>query len=330
MRIVWMGAGEIGLPSLRWLIKESGHEIVSVFTQPDRPVGRKQILTPTAIKTLAIEQGVPVFQPESLRKNPEVMNDLQELAPDLIVVMAYGCLLPQEVIDAPTIAWINLHASLLPLHRGAAPIQAAILAGDDETGITVMHIAKKLDAGDMIWKEAIPIAADETGGRLHDRLAEVGPRALAASLPLLKSGTAPREEQDESKMTHTGKLGREDGVIDWSRPAAEIERQVRAFDPWPGTGTLITLPDGKTRRLKIFPPVKVGELSGAEEAEFTGSPTGSVLPALDTSEQGLRVLTGDGVLHLFQVQMEGRSQMEVSGFLRGQPLPAGTCLGEGG
>ncbi len=329
MRIMWMGAGEIGLPSLRWLIEESGHELVGVFTQPDRPVGRKQILTATAIKTLAIEAGLPVFQPESLRKNPESIRDLQELTPDLIVVMAYGCLLPQEVIDTPSIACINLHASLLPLHRGAAPIQATILAGDDETGITVMHIAKKLDAGDMIWKESIPIAADETGGVLHDRLALVGPKALAAALPLLENGSAPREKQDDSQMTHTGKLGREDGVIDWSRSAIEIERQVRAFDPWPGTGTLLVLPDGKKRRLKIFPPVKIGDLSGEEETEFTGSPAGSVLPSEDPAGQGLRVMTGDGVLHLFQVQMEGRSRMDVGGFLRGQPLSPGICLGEG-
>lgn len=328
MRIVWMGAGDIGLPSLQWLIKDSGHEVVGAFTQPDRPVGRKQILTATAIKTLSIEQNVPVFQPESFRGNPEALSDLQQLAPDLIVVMAYGCLLPQEVIDTPVIACINLHASLLPRHRGAAPIHAAILAGDDETGITVMHIAKKLDAGDMIWKEKISISADETGGVLHDRLAEVGPKALAASLPLLQNGSAAREVQDETEMTHTGKLGREDGVIDWSRSAIEIERQVRAFDPWPGTGTMIALPEGKTRRLKIFPPVEIDDLYGSEETELTGLPSGSVLPSRDPSEQGLRVMTGDGVLRLFQVQMEGRSRMDVSGFLRGNPLPEGARFGE--
>ena len=240
MRIVWMGAGEIGLSSLRWLIDESGHKVVGVFTQPDRPVGRKQVLTPTEIKILAVEQGVHVFQPESLRNNQNALGDLQQLDPDLIVVMAYGCLLPQEVIDAPSIACINLHASLLPRHRGAAPIQAAILAGDDETGITVMHITQKLDAGDMILKETIKIGAEETSDSLHDRLAELGSKALAASLPLLENGTAVREEQDEALMTHTGKLSRSDGRIDWSRSAIEIERQVRAFDPWPGTDTLVT------------------------------------------------------------------------------------------
>lgn len=323
-----MGAGDIGIPSLQWLIKESGHEVVGVFTQPDRPVGRKQVLTATAIKTLAIEQNVPVFQPESLRKNPEALGELHQLAPDLIVVMAYGCLLPQKVIDAPSIACINLHASLLPRHRGAAPIQASILAGDKDTGITVMHIAQKLDAGDMIWKEKISISADETGGVLHDRLAEVGPRALAASLPLLENGSADREVQDEAEMTHTGKLSREDGAIDWSRPAVEIERKVRAFDPWPGTGTIMTLQDGKSRRLKIFPPVKVSELSGEKEKELAGLPPGSVLPSRESSQQGLQVMTGDGVLNLYQVQMEGRSRMDISGFLRGNPLPEGSRFGE--
>ncbi len=323
-----MGAGEIGLPSLKWLIDESGHEVVAVFTQPDRPVGRKQVMTPTVTKTLAAERGVPVFQPESLRKNPEILDNLQELAPDLIVVMAYGCLLPQAVIDVPTIACINLHASLLPKHRGAAPIQAAILAGDERSGITVMHIARKLDAGDMIRKEAIALAADESGGTLHDRLAEVGPKALAVALPLLETGSAAREVQDEKEMTHTGKLGREDGVIDWSHPAIEIERQIRAFDPWPGTGTLISLSDGKNKRLKIFPPVEVGDLSGTEKTEFAGLPPGSVLSAGEASQQRLRVMTGDGYLELFEVQLEGRSRMAAAGFLRGQALPEGSCFGK--
>lgn len=322
-----MGAGEIGLPTLKWLIDESGHDVLAVFTQPDRPVGRKQKLTPTVTKTLAIKRGLPVFQPESLRKTPEILQALQELKPDLLVVMAYGCLLPKEVIDAPSIACINLHASLLPKHRGAAPIQAAILAGDEKSGITVMHIAQKLDAGDMIWKEEIVLAEDECGGTLHDRLAEIGPQALAAALPLLEDASAPREVQDEEEMSHIGKLGREDGLIDWSCSAVEIERRVRAFDPWPGTGTVMTLPDGKVKRLKVFPPVEVGELSEAEKNEFAVLLPGTVLPVGGGAQKELQVMTGDGYIKLSEVQLEGRSRMDVGGFLCGQTLPEACCFG---
>lgn len=330
MRIIWMGAGEIGLPSLKWLIDESGHEVVAVFTQPDRPVGRKQVLTATVTKQLALERGIPVFQPENLRQQPELLQSLQDLKPDLIVVMAYGCFLPRAVIDVPSLACINLHASLLPKHRGAAPIQAAILAGDEKSGITVMHIAAKLDAGDMIWKQSLDLAADETGGCLHDRLAQLGPRALAAALPLLASGEAAREVQDESQMTHIGKLGREDGVIDWSCSAVEIDRLVRAFDPWPGTKTRLILPDGKVSQMKIFPPLKMEDLSAAEKKGVVELPSGTVLSSEDARVQGLRVKTGDGVVQLFQLQLEGRSRMDADALLRGRSISAGSRLGEDG
>ncbi|MCF6313952.1 MAG: methionyl-tRNA formyltransferase [Verrucomicrobiales bacterium] len=328
MRIIWMGAGEIGLPSLKWLIDESGHEVVAVFTQPDRPVGRKQVLTATVTKLLAVERGIPVFQPENLRRQPELLQSLQDLQPDLIVVMAYGCFLPRAVIEVPSLACINLHASLLPKHRGAAPIQAAIMAGDEKSGITVMHIAAKLDAGDMICKQTLDLAADETGGCLHDRLAQLGPQALAAALPLLESGEVEREVQDESQMTHIGKLGREDGVIDWSRSAVEIDRLVRAFDPWPGTKTQVLLADGKKAQMKIFPPVKAAQLSEVEMLGFESSPAGTILPTEEVKTQGLRVKTGDGVLQLFQLQLEGRARMDADALLRGRALAAGSRLGK--
>ncbi len=323
MRIVWMGAGEIGLPSLQWLVEKSGHDVVGAFTQPDRPVGRKQVMTPTAVKTLALDEGIPVFQPGSWKKDPEALGNLQALRPDLIVVMAYGCLLPRAVAGAASVACVNLHASLLPRHRGAAPIQAAILAGDGESGITVMHIAPKLDSGDMIWKEEVAIAPGETGGTLHDKLAELGPRALAAAVPRILDGTAPRVAQEDAQVTYSGKLGRGDGRIDWSRPATEIERRVRAFDPWPGTGTAVTLPGGRRQRLKIFPPVAI------EPGDAGGAEPGTVLEAGDPAEQGLRVATGEGVLRLFQLQLEGRSRMDAAGLLRGHPIPPGTRLGKG-
>jgi len=318
-----MGAGEIGCPSLKWLVDQSGHDVVGVFTQPDRPVGRKQALTPTAIKTLALGRGIPVFQPERWKREPDALGILRALKPDLIVVMAYGCLLPKAVADAASIACINLHASLLPRHRGASPIQAAILAGDGESGVTVMHIAPKLDAGDMIWKERLAIEPSETGGSLHDKLAELGPTALAAVIPRLLDGSAARDQQDDSQATHSGKLSRDDGWIDWSRPATEIERQVRAYDPWPGTGTALVLAGGKACRLKVFPPLEVEPSGGGDFVP------GIVLGAGSPGEPGLRVATGDGVLRLLQLQLEGRSRMDAAGLLRGHPIPPGTRLGKG-
>ncbi len=322
MRIVFMGTGEIALPSLRWLIESSGHEIVGVYTQPDKPVGRKQVLTPPEVKVVAEAAGIPVFQPETLRKNPEALAELAALEPDLQVVMAYGQILPRAVIETPRIACVNLHASLLPRHRGASPIQAAIREGDAETGITLMHIVPALDAGDMILKHALAIAPDDTGGTLHDKLAELGPGILAEGLPLLESGNAPRTPQDEDLVTYAPKLGREDGVIDWSRPAVEIERLVRAYDPWPGTTTLFPTEKGAAVKLKLFPPVTLDA-----EAGGLGDEPGSV--AGTPENDALRVRCGDGGVLRFggALQLEGRKRLPASEFLRGQPIPVGTKLG---
>ncbi|MCB1079629.1 MAG: methionyl-tRNA formyltransferase, partial [Verrucomicrobiae bacterium] len=179
MRLVFMGTGEIALPSLRWLIEQSGQEVVGVWTQPDKPVGRQQTLTSPEVKVIAQAAGIPVFQPETFRKNPAAVDELRAIAPDIAIVMAYGQILPRAVIRIPRIACVNLHASLLPRHRGASPIQAAIRDGDAETGITLMHVVSALDAGDMIVKHTLPISPDDTGGTLHDKLAELGPAILA-------------------------------------------------------------------------------------------------------------------------------------------------------
>lgn len=325
MRIIYMGAGDIGLPSLRWLIEECGHDIVGVFTQPDKPVGRKQVLTPPAVKTLAEAAGVPVFQPEKLRGNAEALVSLSDLEPDLAVVMAYGQILPQAVIDAPKIACINLHASLLPRHRGASPIQAAIREGDAETGITVMHIVKALDAGDMITKAAIPIDIDDTGGSLHDKLAELGPGTLAEGLPLFEAGSAPREAQDDTLVTYAPKLLREDGEIDWSKPATEIERLIRAYDPWPGTYSWLETEKGR-QKLKLYPTT-------AADSDSTGSdqpsnPVGSIASAggerieVSCGENTRLILAENGAL-----QLEGRKRLSVPDFLHGHPIEPGTKLG---
>lgn len=321
MRLIFMGTGDIALPTLRWLISQTDHPLAGVWTQPDKPVGREQILTAPEVKTLALAAGIPVFQPETFRKNPAAVAEITTLAPDLAIVMAYGQILPRTVLAAPRFGCVNLHASLLPRHRGASPIQAAIRAGDSESGLTLMHVAPALDAGDMIAKSAIPILPDDTGGSLHDKLADLGPGLLAEMLPRFDASTAPRDPQDESLVTHCGKLGREDGAIDWSRPAAEIERLIRAYDPWPGTTAEWPVSPGKAAKLKIFPPTAVVEFP--IQQGMIGDTT------LSDRGETLLVRCGDGVgLEIRgDVQLEGRKRMPIVQFLRGQNLPSGLRFG---
>lgn len=320
MRIVFMGTGDIALPSLQWLIEHSssgsdGHELVAVYTQPDKPFGRKQVLTAPEIKVLAESHGIPVRQPEILRGNAEAIAEFAAFSPDLAVVMAYGQILPKAVIAAPALACVNLHASLLPRHRGASPIQAAIREGDAESGITLMHIVPKLDAGDMILKESIPIHPDDTGGSLHDRLATLGPRLLERGLPLFHAGLPPAEPQDEALVTYSGKLLRDDGEIDWTMDAAVLERLIRAYDPWPGTTTFVTLGEER-RKLKIHPRASL--------TDGNANPPGTV------RESGSRLVVncGTGALILQgDLQLEGRKRLGAGEFLRGTSIPIGTILG---
>jgi methionyl-tRNA formyltransferase len=318
MRIVFMGTGEIALPTLRWLLDHSGEEggeLVAVYTQPDKPVGRKQILTPPEIKVLALERDIPVLQPERLRGDEAALAEFAAFRPDLAVVMAYGQILPRALILTPALGCVNLHASLLPRHRGAAPIQAAIRDGDSESGITLMHVISKLDAGDMILKKSLLIRHDDTGGSLHDRLAELGPEIIADGLRLFRAGTALAEPQEERLVTHTGKLGREDGEIDWSLDTASLERLIRAYDPWPGTTTDLVL-GGERKKLKIHPYAR--PVSGSDAVPGTVLAGGSTLIV-----QG-----GDGALELSgDLQLEGRKRLPVAEFLRGSPVPVGTILG---
>lgn len=309
MRTLYIGTGEIGLPALRALLAE--HDVCGVICQPDKPVGRKLVLTPPATKVLALEHGVPVFQPRRIRNEAALVAELQ---PEVAVVMAYGQILPKAVLDATRLGCLNLHASLLPKYRGAAPIQAAILAGDAESGITVMYMNEGLDTGDVLLMEKLALSPQETGGSLHDRLAELAPAALRRALQLLADGKAPRVPQDAALATHVGKLDRREGVIHWAEPADSIERRVRAFDPWPGTST--TLPDGSV--VKVFPPVEVCE--GAPGC----APPGNVMSA---NAGGITVACGSGMLRLHSLQAEGRKRMEAAAFLAGRPLAAGDKLG---
>lgn len=312
-RIVFMGTGDIALPSFSFLMEMDEVEVVALITQPDKPVGRKQILTAPAIKELALANDIPVMQPERAREKSFIL-ELAELKPDVIVVMAYGQILSQELLDIPSTACINLHASLLPKYRGAACIQAAIDAGDSHTGITVMHVVKALDAGDIILKKEAAIGEQETAGELHDRLADIAPEALTEVMTQFANGSATREPQDENLVSYIPKLLREHGEIDWTQSAAALERRIRAYDPWPGTSTSFTDKKGRTRRLKIFPQVKV--------SEHTGKP-GEVL----STDGVFCVACGEGSLEITSLQPDGSRRMNASDFMLSSPVVVGGLLG---
>jgi methionyl-tRNA formyltransferase len=302
MRVVFIGTGEIGLPTLRWLQETPEHELVGVVTQPDKPVGRDQRIQSPPIKAALAGSAIPVFQPERIKRE-EAVRAIRDLGPEVIVVMAYGQILPRAVLEIPPIACLNLHASLLPKHRGAAPVQAAIEAGDSETGITLMYMDEGLDTGDLLLESRISIAPDETGGSLHDRLAEIAPRVLERGLKVLASGAAPRIAQNNADASYAPKLEREHGVIDCSQRAEVIERKIRAFDPWPGAYTIVRDSTGKERKLKIFRATAEASLGAPGTLQMRG---GQLL--LDAS---------DGALLLREVQLEGKKRMRASDLLRG-------------
>ena len=309
MRVVFIGTGEIGLPVLHWLLSSAEHELVGVVTQPDKPVGREQRIQAPPIKAALAASGIPVLQPERIKRE-EAVEQIRALSPDLIVVMAYGQILPRTVLEIPRTACLNLHASLLPKHRGAAPIQSAILAGDRETGITVMYMDEGLDTGDILLERTIPIDPNETGGSLHDRLAEISPGALEQALHLLRNGNAPRISQNAAAATYAPKLKREHGRIDWRESAHVIERKIRAFNPWPGAFTLLRDDAGRERKLKIH--------RASIERAASNAP-------LD----GIRIPAADRALLLLDVQLEGKKRMSAAEFVRGHPWAAQPTVSEG-
>ncbi len=302
MRIVFIGTGEIGVPTLQALQRSAEHELAAVVTKTDKPVGRDQRIESPPIKKALAGSRIPILQPARI-KDQESIERLSALQPDVIVVMAYGQILPRAVLEIPRIACLNLHASLLPRWRGAAPIQAAIVSGDCETGITTMYMDEGLDTGDILLQSKIDISTADTGSSLHDRLAQVAPDAILESLRLLASGHAPRVPQDNAFATQAPKLNREDGQIDWSEPAEAIERKIRAFNPWPGAFTPISTKQDKTRNLKIF---------SATIVDCDGKP-GEIL----RSEDEFIIAAGKGALSLCEVQLEGKRTMTAGEFLRG-------------
>jgi methionyl-tRNA formyltransferase len=309
-----MGSGEIGLPALRWLAHSSMITLVGVVTQPDKPAGRSQILSSPAPKILAATLDLPILQPSKIR-TAEELDRIAGLSPDLIVVMAYGQILPKRLLEMPTLACLNLHASILPRHRGAAPIQASILAGDRSTGLTVIYMAEGLDTGDILLIRSIAIRRRETGGSLHDRLATLGPEALASAFELLLSHKAPRIPQDEPKATYAAKLERESGRIDWAQDCWYLDRLIRAMNPWPGAFTLVRTAEDTVKKLKIHRALPVHRVSGqAGVVNRIGN-------------RGVLVACGRGALLLLEVQLEGKTRMSAVEFVRGFTLPPGTALG---
>jgi len=298
MRILYVATGDIALPSFRRLLGE-GYPPLALITQPDKPVGRHQVHTPPAIRTEAEAAGIPVLQPARIG---DVIDEIRALRPGVIVVMAYGQILKEPLLSLPDCHLINLHASLLPRHRGAACIQAAIDAGDAESGITAMHVVKALDAGDMIHKRAIPIAAHDTGGTLHDKLADLAADVLMETLGLLSQGNAPRIPQNNEEATYIGKLSRDDGKIDWNMPAASIERRIRAYDPWPGTFTLAEA-TGRSTRVKIFPHTEAipstlspGEVSAAGTSLHIGCGNHTAIVVHSLQPEGSKRMTAQDYL----------------------------------
>ncbi len=303
MRLVFAGTPEFAVPSLEALL-ESPHDLVAVYTQPDRPAGRGRRLTPSPVKRLALAAGVPVEQPKSLR-DPEAVRRLAAYRPDLMVVTAYGLLLPREVLEIPKRGCVNVHASLLPRWRGAAPIQRAILAGDRETGITLMQMEEGLDTGPMLAQAALPIGATETAGELHDRLAALGKSLLAERLDEILSGALEPEPQDEAAATYAGKLSKQEAELDWRQDADRLLRAIRAFNPWPVAWTRL---GEETLRIWRAEPAE----SCPAEAE-----PGEVVGA---DRRGVTVRTGDGCLTLTEVQLPGGRRIHGRDLANARPL----------
>lgn len=305
MRIVFMGTPDFAVPSLQALI-DAGHEVCAVYTQPDKPQGRKQILTAPPVKTLALEHDIPVFQPNTL-KNEDEQARLRELAPEVIIVVAYGKLLPKAVLDIPPHGCINVHGSLLPRWRGAAPIQWAVIAGDEKAGVTTMQMAEGLDTGDMLLTYETKVGERETAGELFDRLAQSGAELLTQTLVKLDEIT-PRP-QDDAQSCYAHMLDKQMAVIDWSKSAHEIDCLIRGLNPWP-----IALTTLSGERLKVF---------AAEKAAGNGEP-GTVLEA--DPKKGLTVACGEGALKLIEIQLVGGKRMKATDFLRGHVIEVGTKL----
>ncbi len=317
-----MGTPDFSVPVLT-AMKKAGHDMLAAVTQPDKPKGRGKEMQMTPVKAKALELGIPVLQPKRVR-DPEFVEQLRELKPDVMVVVAFGQILTKEVLEVPKYGCINVHASLLPMYRGAAPIQYVILNGEKETGVTTMFMDEGLDTGDMLLKTVVPITADETGGTLHDKLSAAGAELLIRTLEQMEAGTLRRIPQT-GETCYVGTLKKSMGEMDWSRPAEELERQVRGLNPWPSAYTFL---NGKTLKIWKAEVLHTEAVSSqkAEEPEALADrkSCGSVIVI---SRDSIQVQTGDGILAIRELQLEGKKRMTADAFLRGYPVEAGTILG---
>lgn len=322
MRAIFMGTPDFSVPVLT-AMKEAGHDMLAAVTQPDKPKGRGKEMQMTPVKAKALELGIPVLQPKRVR-DPEFVEQLRELKPDIVVVVAFGQILTKEVLEVPKYGCINVHASLLPMYRGAAPIQYVILNGEKETGVTTMFMDEGLDTGDMLLKTVVPITADETGGTLHDKLSAAGAELLIRTLEQMEAGTLQRIPQT-GETCYVGTLKKSMGEMDWSRPAEELERQVRGLNPWPSAYTFL---NGKTLKIWKAEVLHTEAVSSQEaeepEALADRKSCGSVIVI---SRDSIQVQTGDGILAIRELQLEGKKRMTADAFLRGYPVEAGTILG---
>ena len=317
MKIVFMGTPDFASEILRVLIR-SGEEIAAVVTQPDKPVGRKAILMPTPVKALAEEAGIPVLQPRRVREE-EAIEALRQIAPDLIVVAAFGQIIPKEILEMPPLGCVNVHASLLPKYRGAAPIQWALLDGESKTGITLMQMDEGLDTGDILAIQEVPITGDDTGGTLFDKMAAAGAQLLAENLEALKNRSLTQQRQpEESPTPYARMIQKEDGRIDWTNDAVWIERQIRAMSPWPSAFTTL---NGKNCKILESHVGTAGETKPAEHDTIPAEDAPGHVIAADA--EGIHVRTGEGILCITTLQLEGKKALPAADFLRGHPLGAG-------
>ena len=307
MRILFMGTPDFAVPSLKDLI-EAGHEICGVFTQPDKPKNRGMKLQAPPVKEVAITHDIPVYQPVSV-KDGTALEIIEQLAPELIVVAAYGRILPNSILEYPETGCINVHSSLLPKFRGAAPIHWAVISGETETGVTIMHMAQELDAGDIIDQVTTPIDPDESVEAVHDRLAELGGKLLVDVVAKIADGTATRTPQDSSQATYASMLSREMSKVDWDMPAKAIHDKIRGLSPWPAASTDVISGD----TIKLFGSVNTGESTSAQP--------GTIVAA---GKQGIDIACGDGkILRIVQLQAAGGKRMAAADYLRGHSVQVG-------
>ena len=310
MRIVFMGTPDFSVGTLEAILA-AGHQVAAVVTQPDKPKGRGKALQATPVKEAALAHGLTVYQPRKVCED-SFLEELKKINPDVIVVVAFGQIIPRTILELPKFGCINVHASLLPKYRGAAPIQWAVIDGEEVSGVTVMRMDAGLDTGDMLSKVEVPLAEDETGGSLFDKLSEAGARQLVQTLDRLEDGTVqPEKQPEESPTGYARMITKADGLIDWTKDAKSIERLIRGLNPWPSAFTRL---EGKN--LKIW--------KAAVQEQDSGLAPGTVISA---GREGLSVQTGQGRLNILELQLEGKKRMEADAFLRGCTLETGAVLG---